>query len=87
MRLRITTRQGGWLAGHFRPFLVLDLSVKLPLDDALRRAISDSGLSGNEIARRTGVPQGTISRFLAGTDMRISKAAKIAACLGLSLKK
>jgi len=31
--------------------------------------------------------QPTITRFLAGADMRISKAAKIAAHLGLTLKK
>jgi len=61
--------------------------VQPPLDTALRRAISKSGLSANEIARRTGVPQPTITRFLAGADMRVSNAAKIAAELGLSLKK
>ncbi len=57
------------------------------IDDALRRAISDSGISASELARKTGIPQPTITRFLAGADMRMSKAAAIAAYLGLSLKK
>jgi predicted transcriptional regulator len=57
------------------------------LDQSLRRAIKDSGLSDNELARRTGVPQPTISRFLAGADMKLATAAKIAAYLGLSLRK
>jgi hypothetical protein len=38
-----------------------------------------------ELARQTGVPQPTITRFLAGADMRMSTAAKIAAFLGVSL--
>jgi predicted transcriptional regulator len=57
------------------------------IDDALRRAINQSGLTANELHRRTGVPQSTISRFLAGADMRMSNAAKIADYLGLSLAK
>ena len=57
------------------------------IDDVLRRAIKDSGISASEIARKTGIPQPTITRFLAGADMRMSKAAEIAAYLGLSLKK
>lgn len=61
--------------------------MKAKLDDALRKAIQNSGLSANELARRTGVPQPTITRFLAGADMRLSTAAKIAAYLGLSLRK
>jgi len=60
--------------------------MKPPIDDALRRAIRNCGVSASELERQTGVPQPTITRFLAGADMRISKAAKIAAYLGLSLK-
>jgi len=59
--------------------------VRPPLDDAFRRAIRDSGYSAMELARQTGVPQPTITRFLAGADMRMSTAAKIAAFLGVSL--
>ena len=58
-----------------------------PIDDTLRRAILDCGISACELARRTGVPQPTITRFLAGADLRMSNGAKIAAYLGLTLKK
>ena len=68
-------------------FYELSFWVPTPIDNALRRAITQSGLSANELCRLTGVPQSTISRFLAGADMRISKASKIAAYLGLSLTK
>jgi predicted transcriptional regulator len=53
----------------------------------LRREIRASGISACELARRTGVPQPTITRFLAGADMKLSTAERIAACLGLSLKR
>jgi predicted transcriptional regulator len=54
--------------------------------DALRVAIGKSGMPVNEIARKTGVPQPTISRFMAGADMRLSRAEIIAHFLGLELK-
>jgi predicted transcriptional regulator len=53
---------------------------------ALRDGITKSGKSANEIARATGVPQPTITRFLAGADMRLSRAQKIADYLGLELR-
>jgi plasmid maintenance system antidote protein VapI len=52
----------------------------------LRNAILKSGQSANAIAKATGVPQPTITRFLAGRDIRISKAEKIAKHLGLELR-
>jgi plasmid maintenance system antidote protein VapI len=55
--------------------------------EILRAAIVNSGQSANEIAKATGVPQPTITRFLAGADMRVSRASKIAAYLGLELKR
>lgn len=55
--------------------------------ETLRAAIVNSGKSANEIAKETGVPQPTITRFLAGADMRVSRASKIAAYLGLELKR
>lgn len=55
--------------------------------DTLREAIRKSGLSANELAKRTGVTQTTISGFLRGRDMRLSHASKIAAYLGLSLTR
>lgn len=57
------------------------------LADTLRAAISASGKSANEIAKSTGVPQPTITRFMAGADMRLSRAEKIAAYLGFELRK
>lgn len=57
------------------------------LADQLRKAIIDSGKSANEIAKASGVPQTTLSRFLRGGEMSIGRASKIAAFLGLSLKK
>lgn len=56
------------------------------LADKLRNAIERSGISANELAKATGVPQTTISRFLRGKDMGIHRAGKIAKYLGLELK-
>lgn len=61
--------------------------MRVQLDDSLRRAIRKCGLSANQLAQRAGVPQPTITRFLAGADMKLSTASKIATYLGLSLKK
>lgn len=55
--------------------------------DTLRKAITDSGISANELARLTGVPQPTITRFLLGRDMRLSRAQRIATHFGLKLVK
>ena len=54
--------------------------------ESLRRAILNSGLSANQLAKKAGVPQTTISRFLRGKDMGVHRAAKIAAVLGMELK-
>lgn len=55
------------------------------LDESLRQAIRDSGLSANQLARATEVPQPTITRFLNGADMKLSTASRLAAYLGLHL--
>lgn len=55
------------------------------LADTLRGAIVKSGLSANALAEKTGVPQPTITRFLAGADMKLETAGKIAEVLGLRL--
>lgn len=52
----------------------------------LRNAVAETGKSANEIAKASGIPQTTLSRFLRGDDMSISRAAKLAAYLGLELK-
>jgi len=61
---------------EMRKQLVLTVAVKL------RKAIDDYGKSANEIAKATGVPQTTLSRFLRGEDMRLSAADKLIAFLG-----
>jgi len=55
--------------------------------DAIREALATSGKSANEIAKIINIPQPTISRFLRGHEMGIQRASKIAAYLGLELKK
>jgi predicted transcriptional regulator len=52
----------------------------------LRKAINESGLSAHALAKATGVPQPTITRFLNGADMRLSNADNIASFLGLELR-
>ncbi len=57
------------------------------LADILRKAITDSGLSALQLSKETGVSQPSITEFLRGKDMRLTNASKIAAYLGLELKK
>lgn len=52
---------------------------------ALRAAIRESGQSADEIAEATGVSQATMTRFIQGRDIRLSRAEKIAVHLGLEL--
>ena len=49
--------------------------------ESLRKAIRDGGLSAKKLEKATGVPQATITRFLAGTDMNLSTAEKLATFL------
>ncbi len=53
--------------------------------ETIRQAILDSGQSAHQIAAATGIPQPTISRFIAGADMRLATADKLAVHLGLAL--
>ena len=57
------------------------------LAEVLRNAIKRKGVSAYAIARDTGVPQPTVTRFINGADMKLSTASKIAAYLGLELRK
>jgi len=52
----------------------------------LREAIAASGIAHNELARQTGVPQPTITRFVNGKDMLLSRATPLAAYFGLTLQ-
>lgn len=55
--------------------------------DTLRAAIKASGLPLLTIAQATGVGVASLSEFMSGADMRLKNASKIAAYLGLELKK
>jgi transcriptional regulator with XRE-family HTH domain len=58
----------------------------LPLVTQLQQAIRASGLSLNEIGRRTGVSQGQLSRFLRGDrTLTLPAAARVCVYFGLEL--
>jgi len=60
----------------------------LPIVAQLREAISGSGLSLNELGRRTGVSEGQLSRFLRGDrTLTLPAAAKVCLYLGLELSR
>jgi len=51
----------------------------------LRNAIVKSGISQNELARRTEIAQASISVFLAGGGTRLELAERMADAIGLKL--
>lgn len=56
------------------------------LGEQLQAAITRSGLTRNQIAKRTGLSYGLIHGFMAGTkDLTLSSASKIAILLGIGL--
>src|SRR6476660_4473075 len=58
----------------------------LPVVHQLQDAIRASGLSLNELGRRTGVSEGQLSRFLRGDrTLTLPAAAKVCLYLGLEL--
>jgi predicted transcriptional regulator len=57
------------------------------IEAQLRDAIVSSKLSRYRISQLSGVPASVICRMLKGADMKISNAAKIAAVLGLELRR
>lgn len=63
-----------------------DVAMKKTISEKLRATIRKRKLSAKRLSALTGVDQTTISRFLAGRDMRLSRADKIAKYLGLELK-
>ena len=61
-------------------------TAPVPLADALRTAVLDSRLSYNELARRTGLDQGQISRYMAGQrDLTVAAASVLCLLLGYEL--
>ena len=71
-----------------RTALLLE-SLKMGMIDAdLRAAIVESGLTHYRIAKDAGVSPDVITRFVTGErDIRLGTAAKVAAALGLELKR
>ena len=62
-------------------------SQRVPLPEALRLAIIDSGKSSYELRQETGVNHGVILRFLSGErDIRLETAEKLALAVGLSFQ-
>jgi transcriptional regulator with XRE-family HTH domain len=62
--------------------------VRQPLKDAIKAALQATGESVNALAKRAGVSQPILQRFLAGKrGLTLETADKLCACLGLELKK
>jgi predicted transcriptional regulator len=60
--------------------------VSSTLTEQLRQAIRDCGLTPDQLAEATGVPQISIVYFTIGKDMGIKEASKIAKYFGLELR-
>lgn len=56
------------------------------IDGQLRAAIESSGLTRYAIAKQCGIRESVLAKFMAGTDIRLATAAKIANVLGLELR-
>ena len=52
----------------------------------LRRAIKSSGHTHYALNKQTGVPISRIDDFMAGKDIRLSTASKLAAVLGVEMR-
>jgi plasmid maintenance system antidote protein VapI len=61
--------------------------VPKELADILRDAVRKSGLPQYALAEKADVPQSRLSTFMAGGDLTLRNASKLAKVLGLTLKK
>jgi len=69
---------------EFPPALPAALSDSL--SEVLREAIRESGMTVYQIAKRAGISQIMVSRFISGErDIRLATADKLAQALGLKL--
>ena len=60
---------------------------QIDLDEQLRRAFAESGMTRFELSKRSGVPYSTIHRFFGeGRDIALSTVAKICGVLDLELR-
>jgi plasmid maintenance system antidote protein VapI len=57
------------------------------LTKLLRTAIAEFEPGHNELARQSGVPQPTITRFVNGADIKLSTVDKLAAHLGIGFTR
>lgn len=57
----------------------------MSIDQQLRDAIQNCGLSANSIANQAGIPQPTLTRFLSGADMKLSTANRLASFFQMKL--
>lgn len=58
------------------------------MSDTLKQAIRESGLSGLELSKKSGVPRSGVSRFMAGTaELRTTNVDRLCKALGLVLVK
>lgn len=55
------------------------------ISDQLRAAIDGCGLTRYRIAQLTGVPESTLSRFMAGQPMKSDRIDRIAPVIGVEL--
>jgi len=55
------------------------------ISEQVRQAINRDGRTRYRIAMESGVEQGTLSRFMAGADLRLTTVDKLANVLGLSI--
>jgi plasmid maintenance system antidote protein VapI len=61
---------------------------KQPLTDALRKAITDSGMAHVALERATSVKRASIARFMRGErSLRLDMADRLAAYFGLELQE
>lgn len=56
------------------------------IDELLRAAITEDGRSAYELAKLAEIETDIVYRFMAGKDIRLATAAKLASVLGLTIK-
>ena len=60
--------------------------TRVPLADAIRRVIQESGMSFNELGRLAGINPGQLSRFASGRrDLTLAVASRVCLALGCEL--
>ena len=63
------------------------MARQMTIADQLKKAIRESGKTEYRIAKDAGIGPEQVGRFLAGSDIRISTAAKVCLALGFELCK